>query len=97
MNGKYRKFFIIFLFIAIVFSACTSSKYQLKYSDIGVKDVRQVEKYDNDKFVKRFYEMRDPQTNLWFEAEKSDDGKWRYTQKGREERRDQREFLRPSF
>ena len=97
MKGKYRKFFIIFLFTAVVFSGCTSSKAQLKYSEIGVKDVRKVDQYDNGEIVKSYYQMRDPQTNLWFEAEKGEDGKWRLTPKGKEDRRDQREFLRPSF
>jgi hypothetical protein len=95
MDGKYQKFLIISLFIVIVSSACSS--YQLKHNDIGVKGVRKVDQYDRGEYVKSFYEMQDPQTKLWFEAEKGDDGTWRFTPKGKEDRRDQREFLRRGF
>ena len=78
--------------LSITLSTCSS--YQLKPSDVGIPGIRKVDQYDNGQYVKTFYQKQDPDTGGWFEAEKGDDGKWRFTTKGKAKKREFKEFIR---
>jgi predicted small secreted protein len=95
MIKRNLQLIIVFMMISNILSACNT--YQLKHSDIGVTGIRKIDQYDNGRYVKTFYEKQDPETGAWFEAERADGGNWRFTTKGKADKRDHKEFLRRGF
>jgi hypothetical protein len=80
------------MIISNVLFACNA--YRLKHSDIGVAGIRKIDQYESDRHVKTYYEKQDSETGLWFEAERTDDGNWRFTTKGKADKKNQKEFFK---